>query len=130
MAVALWSSPSAETVWVIVAATTPERASLQLQVSTTSPAFHPFGFAGVRPVKVISGSVRSISTSVWVSEDWLPARSVQVPVASWSAPSFARVWVTLASSGPDRSSVQSQVSSTAASFQPGGVGRGVLARRS
>src|SRR6266498_3384282 len=55
---------------------------------------------------------------VTVSSAVLPARSSQVPVADWSAPSSDTVWVTALWSRSDTLSVQSHVTVTSELFQP------------
>ena len=67
-------------VWDTDEVSTPESASEQDQPSVTSVLFQPLPFfAGLCPVKVITGAVASY-LKLYVALPTLPAASVQVPV--------------------------------------------------
>ena len=72
---------------------------------------------------LMSGAVLSTLTPVISAPAVLPARSVQVPAADWSAP-WSRTDVPPASVTPERASVQVQVTVTSPLFQPAALAAG------
>src|SRR5512134_4163933 len=63
-------APSVVTVWLTLAATTPEVASVQDQFTVTSVLFQPLPFGAVRPANIIAGPVLS---------SWIVTESLLVP---------------------------------------------------
>src|SRR5919109_1206432 len=119
--VACWFWPSVVISSESLALTTPEPpGSEHVQLSVTLVLFQPLAFlAGVWPVKVICGSVLSMSTSPFSEELVLPARSSQLPVACWFSPSLVISSESLALRTPEPpGSEQVQLSVTSVLFQP------------
>src|SRR4051794_25837585 len=65
----------------------PESASLQVQWTTTSPAYQPLAFGVVVAAPVITGAVSSTLMCATMALPLLPATSVALPVTCWSSPS-------------------------------------------
>src|SRR5207302_201331 len=91
---------------------TPERASVQDQVTSTSPVCQPPSKEAVR-----TGAVLSTLMPVTVSEALLPAASVAVPVADWSVPS-PRTFGAETVATPDSESSAVKCTVTSSLYQP------------
>src|SRR6266851_93855 len=100
---------------------TPDRASLAFGLAVALPLSRT-GFGETPGVRL--GGVRSI-LRLWVADAGLPALSVQVPVPNWLAPSALMVAPTVGETGPERPSVQLQVTVTGRLFQPLALAAGV-----
>src|SRR5688572_21081359 len=87
---AVWPAPSAERRTGGGHVATPESASAQVKLTTTSALFQPSAFEGVRLAAIV-GAVRSTLTLATVVLATLPARSIAVPDVPWLAPSVAIV---------------------------------------
>src|SRR5688572_4477435 len=101
-----------------LAGSIPDRPSWPVQWIVTSSRYQPAALPGVAGAPVSVGGVRSMlipSTVAWAE---LPALSTAVPVADWPEPSLASVVAPLQPAMPDSASLQSNVTSTAPSFQP------------
>src|SRR6266545_4291086 len=98
---------------------TPERLSPVVNENETLVLFQPLPLAaGLAFPKTSVGSAVSMLMPLCVSLAVLSARSWQVPVALWLAPSLLTVSLTVAALGPERLSAQLQLSVTSPLFQP------------
>src|SRR5690349_18564502 len=79
----------------------PESASLQVNLTVTSPLYQPAAFGLVVAAALIVGVVVSMLMPLCVLLALLPALSVQMPVALWFAPSPLRVCAALALTTPE-----------------------------
>ncbi len=70
---------------------TPDRGSVQMNVTVTEPTVPPKTSGSGLREPVIVGGVKSTFMFPAVSETRLPARSMQKPVTDWSLPSVAVV---------------------------------------
>jgi hypothetical protein len=87
VALTVRSEPSPVTTESVGQETTPERLSLQVQWTVTSPENQPLAFGVSTTAPVMTGAVLSTLTTDVLTESLLPAASVAVAVSVWSAPS-------------------------------------------
>jgi len=76
-----WLLPSEETTWLPETESTPEKSSVHVNETVTSPPFQPFELAEGDRDPVRSGELRSMLMPPTVVLALFPARSTQDPVA-------------------------------------------------
>src|SRR5437763_12284729 len=97
--------------------------SLQVNVTLTAPLFQPLAGGAGEAKPEITGGVLSMLT-VWLADEELPARSVQVALTDWLAPSVETVRLTV--DWPAMLSLQSHVMVTSVLYQPAKFAGGLL----
>ncbi len=114
-----WPAPSPVRAVGALYVFTPDRRSVQTNVTVTVPLFQPLAFAPGEREPVMLGGVVSTLTPATVAVAMFPALSVQVALRDWPAPSVEITWgVTGAVTTPDNGSVQVKETVTGALFHP------------
>jgi hypothetical protein len=119
-----WSAPSPDRVELPEYDAKPESPSSTMKVTVTDSLFQPLMFGSGLLEPLIVGGVKSMLTET-VNEAELPAKSVTVPVTSWSAPSPVTVVLPEYAFKPESPSETTKSTVTDSLFQPYEMGLGL-----